>query len=182
MHGEAQLEPVVALLEGRFGLDALLVFGSEARGTARTDSDLDLAALLRARPDPVALLEAAADIERLLGRSVDLVDLGAASPILAMQVLRGGRCVFGATSHARAEFNATLPSRYFDLKRVRQAGEAALASESRVLDADLVLAKVESLERCLARIADVRRGGDAALRPIDAQDITVLNLQRAVQR
>ena len=48
-----------------------------------------------------------------------------------------------------------------------------------MLDRDLVLAKVETLERCLARIAEVRER--LALQPMDIQDITVLNLQRAVQ-
>ena len=48
-----------------------------------------------------------------------------------------------------------------------------------MVDRDLVLAKVETLERSLARIdtARVRPGLDA----LDRQDITVLNLQRAVQ-
>lgn len=50
-----------------------------------------------------------------------------------------------------------------------------------MVDRDLVLAKVASLDRCLARIEDVRGPAGAALRPIDVQDITVLNLQRAVQ-
>ena len=48
-----------------------------------------------------------------------------------------------------------------------------------MLDRDLVFAKVETLERCLARIAEVRER--LALQPMDIQDITVLNLQRAVQ-
>ncbi len=122
----AQLAKAVDLLDRRFGLEALLIFGSEARGTARADSDVDLAALFRSPPDVVALLEAGADVERLLGRSVDLVDLAAASPILATQVLRDGRCLFGAGSRALAEFTAILPSRYADLKRVRAASEAAL--------------------------------------------------------
>jgi predicted nucleotidyltransferase len=119
-------EKVAVLLEQRFGLEALLLFGSEARGESRADSDVDLAALFRSPPDVVALLEASADVERLLGRSVDLVGLGAASPILAMQVLRDGRCVFGSRSRALAEFSAVLPSRYEDLKRVRAKAEAAL--------------------------------------------------------
>jgi uncharacterized protein YutE (UPF0331/DUF86 family) len=50
-----------------------------------------------------------------------------------------------------------------------------------VVDRDLVLAKVESMERCLARISDVRARGREGLRPLDVQDIVVLNLQRAVQ-
>lgn len=48
-----------------------------------------------------------------------------------------------------------------------------------MVDRDLVLAKVATLERCLARIdtAHERPGLD----PLDRQDILVLNLQRAVQ-
>ncbi len=48
-----------------------------------------------------------------------------------------------------------------------------------MVDRDLVLAKVETLERCPARIdaAQERAGLDA----LDRQDIVVLNLQRAVQ-
>lgn len=127
MPATPDLEKVIALLDQRFGLEALIVFGSVARGRAHSESDIDLAALFRTRPDSVALLEAGADCERLLGRSVDLVDLTVASPILAMQVMRDGRCVVGAESHALAEFRAILPSRYFDLKRVRAPAEAALA-------------------------------------------------------
>jgi predicted nucleotidyltransferase len=126
MLDQTQIAKVVDLLGERFGLEALLLFGSEASGAARADSDVDLAALYRSPADVVALLEAGADIERLLGRSVDLVDLGAASPILAMQVLRDGRCLFGSESRALAEFTAILPSRYADLKRVRAEAEAAL--------------------------------------------------------
>ncbi len=126
MLSRTALADVVALLERRFGLEALLVFGSEARGEARADSDVDLAALFRERPTAVALLEATADLERLLGRGVDLVDLAAASPILARQILRDGRCSFGAKARALAEFSAILPSRYADLKRTRAAAEAAL--------------------------------------------------------
>ena len=110
----------------RAGLDALFVFGSEAAGTPRRDSDVDLAALLRRRPDGLELLDAQTALEEIAGRDVDLVDLGAASPILARQVLRSGRCVFGASAPALAFFEATLPSRYEDLKRVRAEAESAL--------------------------------------------------------
>ena len=56
----------------------------------------------------------------------DLVDLAAASPILARQVLQGGRCVFGSKAPALARFEATLVGRYEDLKRVRAEAERAL--------------------------------------------------------
>jgi uncharacterized protein YutE (UPF0331/DUF86 family) len=50
-----------------------------------------------------------------------------------------------------------------------------------MVDRDLVLAKVDTLERCIARLRDVHGAARRELRPLDLQDITVLNLQRAVQ-
>jgi predicted nucleotidyltransferase len=123
---EAIIDRVVALLDERFGLDALFVFGSEAAGTQHRGSDLDLAALLRRRPDALEVLDARTAVEEIAGKDVDLIDLGAASPILARQVLRSGRCVFGPNAPALASFEATLPSRYEDLKRIRAEAESAL--------------------------------------------------------
>lgn len=48
-----------------------------------------------------------------------------------------------------------------------------------MLDRDVVLAKLTTIERCLARIQEVRNRSE--LRPIDVTDLTALNLQRAVQ-
>lgn len=126
MLASADIERIVALLEERFGLAALFVFGSEAAGTQHRGSDLDLAALFRRPPEALALLDAQTDIEEIAGRDVDLVDLGAASPILARQVLRHGRCVFGPDAPELARFEATLPGRYEDLKRLRAEAEHAL--------------------------------------------------------
>lgn len=120
------VERIVALLEERFGLAALFVFGSEAAGTPHRRSDLDLAALFRRRPDALALLDAQTALEEIAGTDVDLVDLGTASPILARQVLRHGCCVFGPDAPELADFEATLPGRYEDLKRLRAEAEHAL--------------------------------------------------------
>lgn len=123
---QAQIDRIVAVLDEQFGLDALFVFGSEATGAGHRGSDLDLAALLRRRPDALELLDAQTALEAIAGKDVDLVDLAAASPILARQVLRDGRCLFGAEAHSLALFEATLPSRYADLKRARAEAENAL--------------------------------------------------------
>jgi uncharacterized protein YutE (UPF0331/DUF86 family) len=48
-------------------------------------------------------------------------------------------------------------------------------------DRDIVLAKVAIIQRCLQRIAQVTKLDPRTLDDIDAQDIFVLNLQRAVQ-
>ncbi len=48
-------------------------------------------------------------------------------------------------------------------------------------DEDVVLAKVAAIQRCLRRIKDVTGLDPARLEELDAQDIFVLNLQRAIQ-
>lgn len=48
-------------------------------------------------------------------------------------------------------------------------------------DRDVILAKTASVQRCLKRIRDVTGLDPARLDDLDAQDIFVLNLQRAVQ-
>ena len=126
MLNEEQISRIVKLLDGRFGLDALLLFGSEATGSARQDSDIDLAALFRRMPAAIDLLDAEDEVADIVGREVDLVDLAGVSPILAMQVQQTGLCVFGADSSALADFQAALPGRYEDLKRVRAEAESAL--------------------------------------------------------
>lgn len=50
-----------------------------------------------------------------------------------------------------------------------------------MLDADVVLAKVASIRRCIARIRDVTRMDPDLLDEINTQDIFVLNVERASQ-
>ncbi len=48
-------------------------------------------------------------------------------------------------------------------------------------DRDVILLKAATIQRCLARIAEVTGFDPDSLEDIDKQDIFVLNLQRAVQ-
>ncbi|NQV15122.1 DUF86 domain-containing protein [bacterium] len=50
-----------------------------------------------------------------------------------------------------------------------------------MVDIDIVLAKIATIQGCLKRIADVTQFEPSTLDELDAQDIFVLNLQRAVQ-
>jgi uncharacterized protein YutE (UPF0331/DUF86 family) len=50
-----------------------------------------------------------------------------------------------------------------------------------LVNRDVVSAKLDVVDRCISRIEDVHSGQRNALLPIDVEDITALNLQRAVQ-
>lgn len=130
----AELSPIHAIkedLDGRFGLDALWLFGSEAIGSAGHFSDIDLAGLFRNRPSALDLLDAREALGALLGRDVDLVDLERASPIVAMQVFRHGRLLVDANPKRRLEVVSGAPSRYEDLRIVRREAERALLARIR---------------------------------------------------
>jgi predicted nucleotidyltransferase len=123
---EDALRSAADLLERRFGVDVLWLFGSEARGTARRDSDVDLAALFPRRPTALERLDVAGELAELLGCDVDLVELDEASPILGMQVLRTGRLLVDRDPARRHAFFCRTLKLYEDLKIIRREAERAL--------------------------------------------------------
>jgi hypothetical protein len=77
------------------------------------------------------LLEVQGELEALVGRPVDLVDLDCDAPILAMQVLRHGKLLVNRVPERRLAFAAHTPVRYEDLKIVRREAERALLERVR---------------------------------------------------
>ncbi len=123
---EAQVGEMVRVLDRYGQLDGLWVFGSQAEGKATATSDVDLAALFAARPPRDALFSARLEIEELLRKPVDLIDIEAASPILAMQVLRRGRVLRNCDAAHMIRFAAALPGRYEDVILLRRPLERLL--------------------------------------------------------
>jgi len=96
------------------------LFGSLARGEARRDSDLDLAVLFSGTPPPASVAEIAVAAERVVGRSVDLVVLNSAPPLLAHEVVATGRLVVCRDDGERAAFEALATIRYLDTGHLRR--------------------------------------------------------------
>ncbi len=89
--------PVVTAIRTRFS-NAMVIyaFGSQMQGTAGPYSDLDLALLVAGYADPLALWDLAGDFAGLVGTSVDLLDLRAASTVMQHQVITTGQCLWSA--------------------------------------------------------------------------------------
>ena len=101
-------------------LIALYRFGSQAKGTARQESDVDLAVLARDPILSVHRFELAQELATQLHRDVDLVDLRTASTVMRMQVLSTGACLDSQDEQARREFEMYAYSDYARLNEERR--------------------------------------------------------------
>jgi len=96
-----------------------LVFGSAARGTSHSGSDVDVAiGGLTQRLDALAFGDLIGRLEGAVGRDVDLVCLDEAPPGLAYRVFRDGHVVLERDSAALAERKARAVLDYLDWKPV----------------------------------------------------------------
>ncbi|MDF0676833.1 MAG: nucleotidyltransferase domain-containing protein [Nitrospira sp.] len=99
---------------------ALYRFGSQAKGRARPESDVDLAVLAR---DPIPALrrfELAQELATQLHRDVDLVDLRSASTVMRMQVISTGVCLYKVSDQLQGEFEDLVYSAYARLNEERR--------------------------------------------------------------
>jgi uncharacterized protein len=116
-------------LSGRTDVRVAVLFGSSARGTARLDSDVDLAV----DAPTMDLLTLGAELGAALDREVDVVELADASIPLLEHVVRDGIVVHeghrGAGALWRSRTLATLETDRPWYHRMRDAWLARVARE-----------------------------------------------------
>jgi predicted nucleotidyltransferase len=105
-----------------------LLFGSRARGTARSASDVDVAVELvaGAARDVRALGGLAARLSSAAGRPVDLVLLDEAPPALAYRIFRDGRLIAERDHGAFVARKARVLLDYLDFKPVEERCAAGI--------------------------------------------------------
>lgn len=107
-------------------VDGVWLFGSQARGTASSTSDVDLAVLCEPALE-LRRFRLMDDLARALSRDVDVIDLATADPTLTWEVLTTGRLVFEGEAIRVEEF----------VRRARFAAEDAEQRDRMVLLAQL---------------------------------------------
>lgn len=129
---DSRLEAVCQRLRDALpGVMGIYAFGSRLQGTARPDSDLDLAVLVDGYADPLQLWELAGQLAGLSDWPVDLLDLRAASTVMQYQVLTTGRRLWAREPEAGL-FECFVMSEKIALDEARAGLLHDIATEGRV--------------------------------------------------
>ena len=99
---------IVTALQMIDALELAVVFGSVAQGTARFDSDLDIAVRYTSPLDAEQKLALIRALGAATGRPVDLIDLRPAGPIVAREALTKGKRIFGSDTDFAGQLSRTL--------------------------------------------------------------------------
>ena len=99
---------------------AVYLYGSQAKGSARKDSDIDLGVVLEKEyktkafcQPPIIFSQALSEI---LGKKVEVQDLRASRVDFSHRVLIEGRLIYAGNEKERIKFETKIFRDYFDLK------------------------------------------------------------------
>lgn len=114
-------QAITQAFRSRADVSAVYLFGSTARSEARPDSDVDIAVLFAVAPRPALdgpRLVIEGELERVLGRPVDLVVLNDAPVDLRIRVLRDGELLIDRNPATRIAYEVRTRNEAFDLEPV----------------------------------------------------------------
>jgi predicted nucleotidyltransferase len=118
---------VAAALQPFEEIRVAYLFGSRARGSARADSDLDIALHLGAATSDdhratllLSIIAALTDSLGALGERADLLELNRAGSSVAFAVIRDGKCVLCRDRRERVRLEARIARRYDDERPYRE--------------------------------------------------------------
>lgn len=114
------LKPVLEVLERHSEVCLAYVFGSVAEGRETKKSDLDIGVFFIPTAELQTYIRLKTELERAANRTVDLVDLSCAPPLLAHHVISRGRLVLARDEDQRVALLTRTVARYLDTAHLRQ--------------------------------------------------------------
>lgn len=112
------LKKVVEYLSRERPVIAVYLFGSLAKGDATEKSDIDLGILLKEDFDFLAdftyKLRLMGELKDITGKTVDIVFINRADPILQHQIRKYGKVIFESNRIKRIEYEILSRKNYFD--------------------------------------------------------------------
>ncbi len=116
------MERVISIITDRLsgvpGLAAVYLFGSAARGTSRSRSDIDVAVLFEENAERIDIVSLMAGLSGAAGRDVDVIILNRAEPRLYHEIVRTGEILFEKNRRYRILREVRNRKLYEDYRRL----------------------------------------------------------------
>ena len=116
---DEQIEKIIETLKQNIEVEAIVVFGSAAKGKLRDDSDVDIAFISKQKYDSYKIFMIAQELAIKLRRDVDLVDFRKIDSTLQSEIVGGGKIILGKESAYRQELYIRAMKEYCLLNEER---------------------------------------------------------------
>lgn len=101
-------------------VSTIYLFGSFSKNFNRKDSDIDIAVLFKKNLDELErfnqVLEFALELENILGKKIDIIDIENADPFFIHQVMLGKIIVVDNDTERRVSFEVDKRRTFFDMQ------------------------------------------------------------------
>ncbi len=174
-------QEVIHILKEQFNCDAIILFGSYARGDQRKDSDVDIAIKSNENITKKQLFEMTEKLEQILKKDVDLIDLNTISDSFRYEILMNGKVLYCKDSFQFDLYKLDIFREYLELNESRKAIIENVKKEQYMENEAVILNKFESIERCIKRINEEYEDNPENLNDYRRLDSIVLNLQRSCE-
>jgi len=100
--------------------EVIILFGSYARGDQRPDSDVDIAIKTKKEISKKEIFELTQELEQLLKKDVDLVDLNAISDSFRYEILMNGQILYCEDNYQFDLYKLDMFREYLELNESRK--------------------------------------------------------------
>ena len=115
-----KLECIKQYLTSNFECEAILLFGSYARNTQNSESDIDLAIKLKKEIQPKELFEIKRKLEDILEKDVDLIDLDNTQDGIRYEILINGIIIYVNDEFKFELYKLDMYREYLELNESRK--------------------------------------------------------------
>ena len=114
-------EKIKEFLLSKLNCEAIILFGSFARGTQTAESDIDIAIKVKEKIDKKEIFKLSNELADLTGREIDLIDLDNIGDTFRYEILVNGKTLFCEDEFKFELYKLDMYREFLDLNESRQA-------------------------------------------------------------
>lgn len=115
------LEKVITLLKEKLDCDAIVLFGSYARGTQTQESDIDIAFKTKKEINSETQFELMQELEEILKIDVDLINLDKITDVFRYEILMNGETLYCKNSFKFDMYKLDMFREYLEFNESRKS-------------------------------------------------------------